>query len=344
MERLLASGRTRWIATGVLLVVIAVVPIYATPYLNYQLSLVAVWAVAILGLNFISGFIGQLSLGQSAFVGIGAYAAVFAVQQGWPDILVFLFSCAVSGAVGLIIALPAARLRGHGFALVSLALPIVAIPLANRFQDFTGGAAGRSVTWLHAPGGVGLADDQWRFYVIALIAVVFFLFGRNFVRGKFGRALQLVRDDELVASANGIDGYRYRVLAFTMSSIFAGAAGFMYLLAVQYVTPNTMSFLSSLYMVAALVIGGRASVVGSLFGGVFYVLVPVLAGQVNASQTTLIYGAILLVVLFLVPNGLVSVPDRIAGLRGRGRSGRRGGSTEPAPAVLPPAEDAEPVS
>jgi len=312
MDRFLASGRTRWIAFAVLVVAIGIVPIYAIPYVNYQLALIAVAAVSILGLNFVSGYIGQLSLGQSAFVGIGAYAAVFGVQQGWPDILIFLFSCAASGTIGLLVALPTARLRGHGFALVSLALPIVAIPLANRFQAFTGGATGRSVDWLHAPAWSRLADDQWRLYIIALIAIAFFLLGRNFVRGKFGRALQLVRDDELVASANGVDGYRARVLAFTMSSIFAGAAGFMYLLAVQYVTPNTMAFLSSLYLIGALVIGGRASVVGSLFGGVFYVAVPVVAGQIDASQTTLIYGAILIVVLFLVPDGIVSIPARVS--------------------------------
>ena len=344
MERFFASPRTRWIAAGVLVLAIVVAPIYAIPYVNYQLALVAVWAVAILGLNFVSGYIGQLNLGQSAFVGVGAYAAVFGVQQHWPGILVFIFACAFTGVVGLLIALPTARLRGHGFSLVSLALPIVALPLANRFQAFTGGAAGKSVNWMHAPAGFIFADDQWRFYVVALIAVVSFWIGRNFVRGKFGRALLLVRDDELVASANGVDGYWSRVLAFTMSSLFAGAAGFMYLITVQYVTPNTMAFLSSLYLVAALVIGGRASVVGSIFGGVFYVLVPAIANQIDASQTTLIYGAVLIVVLFLVPDGLVSLPARIAEVARRRRGRGDGVADVSAEGASEDATHPEPVS
>lgn len=317
MDRFLAAPRIRWTAAGLLLLVLVMVPLVVIPYVNYQLSLIGVWAVAILGLNFISGYAGPLSLGQSAFVGIGAYAAVFGVNHGWPVPLIFLFSCAFPAVIGLIIAIPTARLRGPAFAIGTIVLPIVAVPLANRFPSLTGGAAGISVSWLEAPSWSGLATDQWRYYLVLLVGLLFFLAGRNFVRGKFGRALQLLRDDELVASASGIDGYRYRLLAFTASALYGGAAGFLYLVAVQYVTPQTLVFLSGLYMVAAMVIGGRGSVVGSLFGGVFYVVVPVIAGQVSASETTLIYGVILLVVLFAVPDGIVSLPARLSQLARR---------------------------
>ena len=322
MKRIfLANRRLRLVVYLAVAIAVVVAPLVLPPYLNFQLAMMAVFAVAILGLNIIMGYTGQISLGQSAFVGLGAYITAYGVISGWPIIVTFLLACLVPAAVGLVVALPAVRLRGHALAVVTLALPILALPLARRFPEFTGGSNGMTVDWMNAPDWSGLAVDQWRYYVIIIIAAVFFLFARNLVTGRIGRAFAIVRENEAVATSMGISSYRYKVLAFTISSLYGGAAGFLYLGAVQFTSPETSSFIVAINLLAAMVIGGSASIAGSLIGGVFYVTVPFLAGQVNSSQTATFSGAALLVVLLIVPGGLITVPRAIRQLVGK-RSAR----------------------
>jgi branched-chain amino acid transport system permease protein len=328
MNALTKLTANRWVrvAFGVAVTVLLIVlPLISSRYVNYQLSLMAVFAVAILGLNIVMGYTGQVSLGQSAFLGIGAYIAAYGVTEGWPIPVIFVLCAVVPAIVGLVVALAAARLRGLALAMVTIALPIIGIPLAKRLKDFTGGAQGTTVSWLRAPDWSGLDHDQWRYYVVVAIAVLMFLLARNLVKGRMGRAFRIVKENEAVAIAIGISPYRYKVLAFTIASLFGGVAGFLYLGVVQYTSPETMSFHASINMVAAMVIGGSASILGTIFAAIYFVLVPNLANEINPSLTALFSGAILLAVLFLVPGGVVSLPRRIAqavrALRRRGRSG-----------------------
>jgi branched-chain amino acid transport system permease protein len=332
MGKLVAS---RWSAVAglvVLAVVLVVAPLVSSPYINYQLSSIAVFAVAILGLNIVMGYTGQVSLGQSAFLGLGAYIAAYGVVHEWPPALSLLLCAVIPAAVGMLVALAAARLRGLALAMITLALPIVGVPLARRLSDLTGGSQGRSVSWLRAPESIALANDQWRYYVVVVIAVVAFVLARNLVRGRVGRAFAIVKENEAVALSMGVSPYRTKVLAFTIASLLGGVSGFMYLAVVQYTSPETLVFATSINLVAAMVIGGSASIVGTTLGAVYYVLVPVLAGQVNSSRTALISGAILLAVLFLLPAGLVSLPRRLARLRSSTRP-------RPHPAGDPPAAE-----
>jgi branched-chain amino acid transport system permease protein len=307
-------------AVGVLAVALVVAPLVSSPYINYQLSSIAVFAVAILGLNIVMGYTGQVSLGQSAFLGLGAYIAAYGILHDWPGPLTLLLCAVVPAVVGMLVALAAARLRGLALAMITLALPIVGVPLARRFDEFTGGSQGQVVSWLRAPESSGLANDQWRYYVVVLIAVVAFALARNLVRGRIGRSFAIVKENEAVALSMGVSPYRTKVLAFTIASLLGGVSGFMYLAVVQYTSPETLVFATSINLVAAMVIGGSASIVGTALGAVYYVLVPVLAGQVNSSRTALISGVVLLAVLFVLPAGLVSLPRRLARLRSSRRS------------------------
>ncbi|MEI4278753.1 branched-chain amino acid ABC transporter permease [Klenkia terrae] len=306
-------------------VVLVVAPLVSSPYINFQLASIMVFAVALLGLNVIMGYTGQVSLGQSAFLGLGAYITAYGVLNDWPIALSLLLSAVVPAAVGMLVALAAARLRGLALAMITLALPIIGVPLARRFDGFTGGSQGQVVSWLRAPESLGLANDQWRYYVVAVIALVAFLLVRNLVRGRIGRSFAIVKENEAVALSMGVSPYRTKVLAFTIASALGGLSGFMYLAVVQYTSPETLVFATSINLVAAMVIGGSASIVGTALGALYYVLVPVLAGQVNSSRTALISGAVLLAVLFVLPAGLVSLPRRLA----RRRSARRGTRTAP---------------
>jgi len=298
------------VAVGVVLIVL---PLTQSKSINLQLSMMAVFAVAILGLNIVMGYAGQVSLGQSAFLGLGAYIAAYGVAEGWPIPVIFILCAVVPAIIGLLVALAAARLRGLALAMVTIALPIIGIPLAKRLREYTGGAQGTTVSWLKAPDWVDgiLENDQWRYYVVLLIAVVMFLLARNLVNGRIGRAFRIVKENEAVAIAMGISPYRYKVLAFTIASLYGGVAGFMYLGIVQYTSPETLSFHTSINLVAAMVIGGAGSILGTIFAAIYFVLVPRLANEIDPSLTALISGTVLLAVLFLVPGGIVSVPRRI---------------------------------
>jgi branched-chain amino acid transport system permease protein len=312
----------------VVVVVLAVVPLGATEFTNQTLARIGVYAVAVLGLNVVMGYTGQVSLGQIFFLGLGAYITAYGVTQDWNIVVVFVLACLVPALVGLVVALAAARLGGLAIAMVTIALPIVGVPLAKRLSDYTGGSQGISARFAEAPGWSGLFNDQWQLYIVLVIGGIVFLLTRSLVRGKFGRAFAIVKGNEAVASSMGISPYRYKVLAFTIASLIGGVSGFLYMLVIQYTSPETLSFGHSINLVAAMVIGGSASIVGSILGGLYYVLVPQLTNAVDPSLTALLQGAILLVVLFLLPGGLVSLPRALT--RGRRRSSAARG-----PAALP---------
>lgn len=334
-ETLSTGNRTVRIVVLVLVaVVLLLAPLNLPPFANQTMVRIGVYAVAVLGLNIVMGYTGQVNLGQIFFVGLGAYVTAFGVKQGWNILLVFVLACLIAGVVGLLVALAAARLGGLAIAMVTIALPIVGVPLAKRLEGFTGGSQGISARFTDAPDWSGLYNDQWQYYIILLVTAAGFLLARNLVRGKYGRAFGVVKENEAVAASMGVSPYRTKVLAFTVASIFGGASGFLYLAAVRYTSPETLSFGHSISLLAAMVIGGAGSIAGSLIGGAYYVLVPLLTNAVDPGLTTVSQGAILLIVLFLLPEGLVSLPRVLRRITGRNRD-RPGAPqrTVPAPAA-----------
>jgi branched-chain amino acid transport system permease protein len=315
-----------------IVVVLAVVPLGATEFTNQTLARIGVYAVAVLGLNVVMGYTGQVSLGQIFFLGLGAYITAYGVTQGWNIVWTFLLACLLPAVAGLLVALAAARLGGLAIAMVTIALPIVGVPLAKRLSDYTGGSQGLSARFAGAPEWSGLFNDQWQFYVVLVIGGIVFLLTRSLVRGKYGRAFAIVKGNEAVASSMGISPYRYKVLAFTVASLIGGVSGFLYMLVIQYTSPETMTFGHSIQLVAAMVIGGSASIVGSVLGGAYYVLVPQVTNLVDPNLTALLQGALLLAVLFVLPGGLVSLPRAL--VRGRRRSRAQPGPA--APPTTPP--------
>jgi branched-chain amino acid transport system permease protein len=333
----------RWAALAVVLVVLVVAPLYLPVFTNQTIARVGVYAVAVLGLNVVMGYTGQVSLGQIFFVGLGAYVTAYGVTNGWNVVLVFVLACLVPALVGLLVALAAARLGGLAIAMVTIALPIVGVPLAKRLSDFTGGSEGLSTSFAGAPAWSGLADDQWQLYVVLVIGGAVFLLTRSLVRGKYGRAFAIVKGNEAVASSMGISPYRYKVLAFTIASLIGGVSGFLYMLVVQYTSPETLAFSHSIDLVVAMVIGGSASIVGSVLGGAVYILLPQLTSNIDSSLTALLQGVILLAVLFVLPGGLVSLPRLLTRGRRRARAARgtAGPPTSPSPTTgsAPAAEE-----
>ncbi|WP_243226490.1 branched-chain amino acid ABC transporter permease [Microbacterium sp. CIAB417] len=310
----------RWVRVVVVLAVVALLvllPLMLPEFANQTIARIGVFAVAVLGLNVVMGYTGQVSLGQIFFVGLGAYVTAYGVQNDWNIALVFVLSILIPGVVGLIIALAAARLGGLAIAMVTIALPIVGVPLAKRLSDLTGGSQGVSARFTDAPEWTGLYNDQWQLYLVIIIGGIAFLLTRNLVRGKYGRAFAIVKDNEAVAAAMGVSPYRYKVLAFTVASLIGGVSGFLYMVVVQYTSPETMSFGHSIQLLAAMVIGGAGSIIGSLLGGAYYVLAPQLTNLVDPNLTAVLQGALLLLVLFVLPGGLASLPARLRRMRRR---------------------------
>jgi branched-chain amino acid transport system permease protein len=345
MERTSSLLRNKWVQLAILAVVailLLVAPLVLPVFVNQTLIRIGVYAVAVLGLNIIMGYTGQVNLGQIFFLGLGAYVAAYGVNQDWNIIVVFVAACLIPGIVGLLIALAAARLGGLAIAMVTIALPIVGVPLAKRLSDLTGGSQGTSARFSSAPDWTGLDNDQWQYYIILLVAAAAFLLARNLVRGKYGRAFGVVRENEAVAASMGVSPYRYKVLAFTIASLFGGASGFLYIAAVQYTSPETLSFGHSIGLVIAMVVGGAGSIIGSLIGGAYYVLVPQITNAIDPNITAISQGVILLVVLFLLPGGLVSLPRVIRRLtRRRNGDGTRARPPETPPAKAPRADAAQ---
>ncbi|MFG6493074.1 branched-chain amino acid ABC transporter permease [Microbacterium sp. P03] len=311
----------RWTITALVVIALIIAPLVLPQFANQTLIRIGVYAVAVLGLNIVMGYGGQVNLGQIFFLGLGAYVTAYGVNEGWNIALVLIAACLIPAVAGLLIALAAARLGGLAIAMVTIALPIVGVPLAKRLSDVTGGSQGTSARFSDAPEWTGLYDDQWQFYIVLAIGAVSFLLARNFVNGKYGRALAIVKENESVASSMGVSPYRYKVLAFTIASLFGGVSGFLYMVAVQYTSPETLSFGHSISLLAAMVIGGAGSIVGSLIGGAYYVLVPQATNLVDPNLTMISQGIILLVVLFVLPGGLVSLPRVIRRLTRRSTGG-----------------------
>jgi len=355
MSAVTAFLANRWVRLGVfgvVLVVLGVLPLIADPFTNQTIARIAVFAVAVLGLNIVMGYTGQVSLGQIFFVGVGAYCAAIPIRAWWGTdvytwsiVIGLVLAIVVPGVIGLLVALAAARLRGLAIAMITIALPIIGVPLAKRFSDLTGGNEGLSVRRLPygegdaagvgnpfaAPAGSGLANDQWQYYLVLLIAIIVFVLAYFLVRGRYGRAFAIVRENEAVAASMGISPYRYKVLSFTIAAVFGGIAGFLYIVALQYTSSETLSFGHSIELVIATIVGGAGSIVGSILGGAFYVLIPQITNALQLSDYTLVaQGVIILLVLFLLPGGLASLPRTIRRLARRRRGAHSVDAGDPA--------------
>jgi branched-chain amino acid transport system permease protein len=339
MSKLLSNPWVRTAIVVVVAVLLFIAPLVLPVFGNQTLTRIGVYAVAVLGLNIIMGYTGQVMLGQIFFLGVGAYVTAYGVNNDWNIVVTFLAACIIPGLLGLVIALAAARLGGLAIAMVTIALPIIGVPLAKRLTDLTGGSQGTSARFSSAPDWTGLDNDQWQYYMVMVITVIGFVLADNLVRGKFGRAMAIVRDNEAVARSIGISPYRYKVMAFSIASIFGGASGFLYMVAVQYTSPETMSFAHSISLLAAMVVGGAASIAGSLIGGIYYVLVPQVTNAVDPTVTAISQGIILVAVLFILPGGLVSLPRVIRRLMRK-----RDTSVAASPQTTPPIpQDAGPA-
>jgi branched-chain amino acid transport system permease protein len=288
------------------LIVALLLPLFVKNFLLFQLTLALIYAVAILGLNLLTGFNGQFSLGHSAFYAIGAYTAAILMDRA--DVA-YYWTLPAAGAVcfvvGFLFGLPALRLHGVYLALATFALAIAMPQLlkSTPLEPWTGGVQGIVIIKPEAPFGLPLNADQWLYYFTILVAVVMYACAVNLVRSRTGRAIMAIRDNPIAASAMGIDVALYKALTFGVSALYTGVAGALGAIAVQFVAPDSFTFDLAIALFVGLVVGGVGSIPGTLFAGLFVLFVPNIAEQVSKGLEQAVYGIILIVVIFAMPSG-----------------------------------------
>jgi branched-chain amino acid transport system permease protein len=265
-----------------------------------------IYGLAILGLNLLTGFNGQFSLGHSAFYGIGAYTAAILMHNY--DIG-YLWTLPAAGGVcfvvGFLFGLPALRLQNLYLALATFTLAI-AMPQILKFHGFegwTGGVQGLPLDQPDPPAFLPIDSDQWLYYFTLAVVLLMFWAATNLIRSRTGRAIMAIRDHPIAASAMGINTSLYKTLTFGVSALYTGVAGALGALAVAFVAPDSFTIFLSISLLVGLVIGGVGSIPGCLFGGLFVLYVPNIAESVSTGLAGAIYGVILLVVVFVMPAG-----------------------------------------
>ncbi|MEH6528217.1 MAG: branched-chain amino acid ABC transporter permease [Sneathiella sp.] len=300
-----------WIVIALATAIIA--PFVVDNFDVFQLTQALIFAIAILGLNLLTGFTGQFSLGHSAFFAIGAYTAAI-MMSFWavPFYWTIIPAGVVCLIVGFLFGLPALRLEGLFLALATFALA-TAMPQLLKYKHFewlTGGVQGIDLDKPESPFS-WLSDDRFLYFFVLVVTIVLFITAWNLVRGRTGRAMIAIRDNPIAAQAMGINTAMYKSITFGVSAFYTGIAGALSAIIIQFVAPDSFTFLLAITFLVGLVVGGVASVPGAIFGGFFVLLIPnisewvaSLTGQTDGKALSwAVYGVFLIIGVYVMPSG-----------------------------------------
>jgi branched-chain amino acid transport system permease protein len=309
-----------------LIAAVLVAPFVFTHYRTYQLAFVGIYLIALLGLDILTGFTGQISLGHGAFMGIGAYTTtILVVDHGWRDLWTIPVAGVVAGLFGLLFGLPATRFAGPYLALATFAIPLSFIGILKRFPHFTGGNIGKNLPQLHAQFGVHANPSVWFYAITWIVALIMLPLAFFIVSGRFGRSLRAVRDSEIASTANGVSTAGVKTAAFGISAFYCGVAGALYAIGITYVNPDTFPIDLSILLLTGIVLGGAGSLYGMVFGALFVEFIrtawgPWLLNRVSdvhhinthaPGSGLVVYGVILLAVLYVAPAGVAGLIRRL---------------------------------
>jgi branched-chain amino acid transport system permease protein len=316
-------------------VVIAVLPRLISNYHAYQFAFVGIYFIALLGLNILTGYSGQISLGHGAFMGIGAYTtAILTVHHGVRDIWTIPLAGLVAGVAGYLFGLPALRLAGVYLALATFALPVALSSLEKHFRSFTGGGTGIILHLPKAELGFHATPSRWLYYLTWCIAAVLFAVAWLLVRGRTGRALRSLHTSEVAAAASGVNIAAFKTFAFGVSAFYAGVAGSLYAIAVAFLNPDTFTISLSILLLTGVVVAGLGSLNGIVFGALFIEFVPLDAQNISKQAPSVVYGLVLIALLLIMPTGAAGLLNSTFRLLRRqiySRQGRKGVALAPSP-------------
>lgn len=311
-----AAGNRLYPVLGLLLLLLAAVafPFIAKGYLIFQATMVLSYAVALLGLNILTGYNGQISLGHGAFYAIGAYAAAILMEQAslpyWLTIPAAGVICLIAG---YLFGLPALKLEGLYLALATFALAVATPQLLKykHVEAWTGGVQGIVLMKPDAPFGLPITADQWLYLLSLAVTVVMFLLARNVLQSGVGRAITAIRDNPLAAEAMGVNSRHYKASVFGVSAMYTGIGGALSALAVQFVAPDSFTMFLSISLLVGIVVGGVGTISGALYGALFIMFVPSAAEKVSKAAPWAVYGLVLILFVFVLPGGVAGLVQRL---------------------------------
>jgi len=300
----------------VMLVLLLLVPLFVKNFIIFQLTQLLYLGLAVLALNILTGGSGQFSLGQSAFYAVGAYTSAILMEHANMNYALTLpIAGIICFAFGFLFGKPALRLSGVYLALATFALATAMPQLLKLgfFEHWTGGVQGLVVTKPDAPSSISsiynflsgrpMSQDMWLYYFTLVITIGIYIASVNLLRSRSGRAFMAIRDNEIAASAMGVDVAKYKTLAFGVSAGITGVAGGLGAIAVQFVAPDGYTILLSIALFLGMVVGGVGWLPGSIVGSAFIIFVPNIAEGISKGLSGAVFGVLLFLVIFLVPHG-----------------------------------------
>lgn len=301
MSRILKNQR---FYAGALVTLMAIFP-FLVGQSGYYMTVVvmaSVYGISAISLNLLTGYGGQVSVGQAGFLTLGAYtAAIFGAKLGAPFWLALIGAGVVTAVISLVIGLPAVRLRGHFLAVATLGFGLSVPEIALNWDSLTGGYSGMAVFRPDL-----FSSDLAFYYVIVFAAVAITWIIHNIVESRLGRAFIAVRDSEVAAAATGVNVSAYKTIMFVISAFFTGIAGGLYAYWVGFVSPNDFTIMTSLLLLAMIVVGGLASVSGAIIGAILLTIIPHFTASYVGVTNLMVGVAVVLVILFR-PSGILSL-------------------------------------
>jgi branched-chain amino acid transport system permease protein len=312
------TGR-RW-ALPVLIVVALALPFMLSNFRLFQFTLVFVNAIALLGLNVLTGYNGQISLGHAAFYAVGAYTTAIMIDK-WsvPYALTIPVAGLLCLVAGFLFGIPALRLEGLYLALATFALSLAVPQILKYFEHWTGGSQGIVLSKPDPPFGLPITPDQWLYFLTLAILLLLFWLAANLLAGRTGRAIVAIRDHPIAAQAMGIDTALYKSLTFGVSAAYTCVAGSLSALVIAFVAPDAFDVFLSITFLVGIVVGGLASISGAIFGALFIQFVPIWAQDISKAAPWAIYGGVLILFMYVMPLGIAGTL-RLAWARYRTRA------------------------
>ena len=297
--------KNAYLGLGLVIAVLLVLPFILPNSYYMDLAIrMAINAIIVIGLNLLIGFAGQISLGHAGFLGIGAYAsAVLPTHFGFHPLLAMAAGAAATAVIAGVVAKPIFKLKGNYLAMATLGLGIIInIALRNEAQ-WTGGPDGMAVP-AFALFGVELSSDKQWYWVVAALLVISVWASLNIIDSPFGRALRALHGSEVASQVVGVNIVRYKVSIFVLSAVFASIMGSITAHYIGFVTPNFADFFHSIELVTMVVVGGMASVFGSIVGAVLLTALPQALATFEGWETV-VFGSVLMLCMIFLPKGLV---------------------------------------
>ncbi|RLB15010.1 MAG: branched-chain amino acid ABC transporter permease [Deltaproteobacteria bacterium] len=286
---------------GALVLFLILLPLFAPEHIIYVVTIIAIYAIGVEGQNLLIGYTGQISFGQAGFLAIGAFTFGHMTQWGIPWPIGLVVAGLAAGLFGIIVGFPSLRLKGPYLAIATMGFGIAVYQVFVNSETLSGGRMGLMI---HKMSPLwGLSSINFNYYFNFAIALVFTLLTYNIISSYMGRAFIAIRDNDIAAEVIGVNLTRYKLLSFAISSFYTGVQGGLYGLFMGYLEPNMFTFMESINLFVAVIIGGLASVEGSIMGAAFVILVPQVFNAYK-ELVPVVYGVTILLVLIFEPYGL----------------------------------------